>query len=145
MTDSSGMPISSNFYWLSTKPDILDPDRSTWYYTPTKTFADYTSLKDLSPGQVLVSGKIDKDGKEGSAHITVENPGKQFAFFLGVRLVNQESGEELLPVLLEDSYFSLLPGERKEVTAKFEGSPGMKLAVEVGGWNVARQTVRLSD
>lgn len=145
MTDSSGMPISSNFYWLSTKPDILDPDRSTWYYTPTKTFADYTSLKDLSPGQVVVSGKIDKDGKEGSARITVENPGKQFAFFLSVRLVNQESGEELLPVVLEDSYFSLLPGERKEVTAKFERSPGMKLAVEVEGWNVARQTVRLSD
>ncbi len=35
LTDESGKQVSSNFYWLSTKPDKLAWDRSTWYYTPT--------------------------------------------------------------------------------------------------------------
>ena len=78
-------------------------------------------------------------------HITVENPSKQLAFFLRVRLLNEKDGEEILPILLQDSYFSLLPGERKEVTARFEGSPGLKPMVEVEGWNVARQSAQLGD
>jgi exo-1,4-beta-D-glucosaminidase len=145
LADSSGVEISSNFYWLSTKPDVLDPDRSTWFYTPTKAFADYTSLQGLAAAQVRVSGRIDKDGNEDLAHITVENPSKQLAFFLRVRLANEKDVEEILPILLQDSYFSLLPGERKEVTAKFERSPGLKPVVDVEGWNVPRQSVRLSE
>ena len=41
--------VSSNFYWLSTKDDVLDWDKSTWYYTPTQSFADYTQLQSLRP------------------------------------------------------------------------------------------------
>jgi exo-1,4-beta-D-glucosaminidase len=147
MANSSGVELSSNFYWLSTKPDVLDlePDRSTWYYTPTKSFADYTGLKDLAPAEVRVSGRVDKDGNEDVAHITVENPGKQLAFFLRVRLVNAKDEEEILPILLQDSYFSLLPGERKEVTARFEQLPRREPVVEVEGWNVSRQSSRLGD
>ena len=40
-------PVSRNFYWLSTKPETLDWDKSTWYHTPTKTFADFTALNQL--------------------------------------------------------------------------------------------------
>src|SRR5208283_2363325 len=32
LEDASGKTVSTNFYWLSTKPDDLDWDRSTWYY-----------------------------------------------------------------------------------------------------------------
>jgi exo-1,4-beta-D-glucosaminidase len=147
MTNSTGAEVSSNFYWLSTKPDVLDPDpdRNTFYYTPAKAFADFTALGDLAPAEVRVSGRVDKTGKENLAHIAVENPGKQLAFFLRVRLVNEKDGEEILPILLEDCYFSLLPGERKEVTAWFEPSPGLNSVVEVVGWNVARQSSQLSD
>ena len=145
MVNSSGVEVSSNFYWLSTKPDVLDWDRSKFYYTPDKAFADFTALEDLAPAQVGVSGRMDKDGNGELAHITLENPGKQLAFFLRVRLVNEIDGEEILPILLQDSYFSLLPGERKEVTAKFDQSPGLKPVVEVEGWNVSRQSSRLGD
>jgi exo-1,4-beta-D-glucosaminidase len=143
MADSSGVQISSNFYWLSTKPDVLDPSRRPGD-APMKAFADYTALQGLAPAQVRVSGRIDKDGNEDLAHITVENPSKQLTFFLRVRLANEKDEEEILPILLQDSYFSLLPGERKEVTAKFERSPGLKPVVEVEGWNVPRQSVPLS-
>ena len=47
-------------------------------------------------------------------------------------------GEEILPVFWDDNYFSLLPGETKEVTAEFAAADlnGKPPALEVGGWNV---------
>ena len=55
-------------------------------------------------GQLELCGKkIEKERHEDPAPITVKNPGNQLAFLLSVRLVNQESGQELLPLLLEDS------------------------------------------
>ncbi len=48
LQDAGGKPVSSNFYWLSTKPDVLDWDKSTWYFTPTKSFSDLTALKTYS-------------------------------------------------------------------------------------------------
>jgi len=47
-------------------------------------------------------------------------------------------GEEILPVLWDDNYFSLLPGESREVTATFatQDAGRAKPTLEVGGWNV---------
>src|SRR5580700_7451625 len=49
LSDNSGGAVSRNFYWLSTTPETLDWDKSTWYYTPTRAFADYTALDSLPP------------------------------------------------------------------------------------------------
>ncbi|HYL95779.1 MAG TPA: beta galactosidase jelly roll domain-containing protein, partial [Terriglobales bacterium] len=38
--DSGRKRLSTNTYWLSTKPEKLDWEKSTWYYTPTAQFAD---------------------------------------------------------------------------------------------------------
>ena len=50
--------------------------------------------------------------------------------------------EELLPLLWQDNYFPLLPGEKREITATFQSAhvPLDKLSVEVDGWNVAPAT-----
>jgi exo-1,4-beta-D-glucosaminidase len=47
-------------------------------------------------------------------------------------------GEEILPVIWEDNYFSLLPGEKREVTATYRTSElgAATPKVEVSGWNV---------
>jgi exo-1,4-beta-D-glucosaminidase len=48
------------------------------------------------------------------------------------------SDEEILPVVWEDNYISLLPGEKREVTATYRaGDLGTaKAVVKVSGWNV---------
>ncbi len=47
-------------------------------------------------------------------------------------------GDEILPVVWEDNYISLLPGEKREVTATYHASElgAAKATVEVNGWNV---------
>ena len=44
LVDPAGKALSSNFYWLSTKSDVLDEAKTTWFYTPQKSFADFTAL-----------------------------------------------------------------------------------------------------
>ena len=49
LRDSSDHVVSRNLYWLSSMPETLEWDKSTWYVTPTRTFADFTALNSLPP------------------------------------------------------------------------------------------------
>jgi exo-1,4-beta-D-glucosaminidase len=139
LKDAVGKELSSNFYWLSTSEEILDEAKSTWYYTPVKVFADYTELKHLPQVTLPVSTKFETRGREQFAHVTLENPGKALAFFVRLKATEGQGGDEILPVIWQDNYFSLLPGERREITARYAlpSRPG-KVVIEVEGWNVAR-------
>jgi exo-1,4-beta-D-glucosaminidase len=70
--------------------------------------------------------------------VTLENPSKNLAFFVRLKIDKGKGGEEILPVLWEDNYVSLLPGEKREIAAKYRTSElgASKPVVEVSGWNV---------
>jgi exo-1,4-beta-D-glucosaminidase len=138
LTDASGKQVGSNFYWLSSKPETLDWGKTTWWMTPTDSFADYTALSQLPKVKLKVMSHTESKGGESIAHVTLENPSKNLAFFVRLKLDKGAKGEEILPVVWEDNYFSLLPGEKREVTATYRTSElGMgKSVVEVSGWNV---------
>jgi exo-1,4-beta-D-glucosaminidase len=161
LRDSDGKVVSSNFYWLSTKPEVLDWDKSTWYTTPTKSFDDLTALNTLPKVRLNVSSESEIDGDYGTTRVTVENLGKTLAFAVHLkvmkpsRFVDPESENnelEVLPVIWQDNYFPLLPGEKREITATYRkadlelesrssdtpnwaGKQG-KPTVDVDGWNV---------
>jgi exo-1,4-beta-D-glucosaminidase len=140
VTDSSDKLVGSNFYWLSTKPETLDWAKSNWYTTPTKSFADYTSLAQLPKVKLTVSSRSERtdNGKEALTRVRIDNPGKTIAFFVRLKLDKGKGGEEILPVLWQDNYISLLPGEKREITATYRASsPGAaEPQIEVSGWNV---------
>jgi exo-1,4-beta-D-glucosaminidase len=134
LADKSGKTVSRNFYWLSTAPETLDWDKSTWYVTPTKTFADYSALNTLPVLDLNVMART-----EGPVTtVTVTNPGKALAF--AVHLKVTRGGEETLPVLWQDNYFPLLPGESRQVTATYSAGRTPP-TVEVDGWNVRPKVV----
>jgi exo-1,4-beta-D-glucosaminidase len=139
LEDAAGKTVSSNFYWLSTKPETLDWDKSTWYHTPTKTFADYTGLQSLPKVSLKVSSARETKGGEGAMRVSVSNPGPNLAFAVHLKITKGRGGEELLPIYWEDNYFPLLPGEKREVRVTFREADlqGAKPFVEVDGWNVA--------
>jgi exo-1,4-beta-D-glucosaminidase len=138
LEDPSGAPVSRNFYWLSTRPETLDWDKSTWYYTPTKTFADYTALNSLPLVDLKATAKTEQRGPGRVTMVTVANPGKAIAFAVRLLLKKGPGGDEVLPVLWEDNYFPLLPGESRRITAAY-GAADLGTAapvIEVQGWNV---------
>jgi exo-1,4-beta-D-glucosaminidase len=138
ITDGGGKLVGSNFYWLSTKPETLDWSKSNWYMTPTASYADYTSLAQLPKVKLNVSSRSGNDGKVAETRVTLENPSKSLAFFVRLKIDKGQGGEEILPVVWEDNYISLLPGEKREITATYltrnlgEATPEVKIS----GWNV---------
>lgn len=143
LTDSDGRARSTNFYWLSTRPDVL-ADTSTWYMTPVKTFADFTQLRDMPKATVRISARFSRNAATATstARVTLENPGKAVAFFVRLQVTGSDGGEAL-PVLWDDNYVSLLPGETRVLTAKYRsrdihGAP----RIVAQGWNVARRVAR---
>lgn len=136
LTDKDGHLVSNNLYWLSTRSDVL-ADTSTWYMTPVKSYADYTALRSMPRADIQSSAQFSSREGAGEARVTLTNPGRSIAFFIRLQVVG-EDGEEVLPVLWEDNYLSLLPGETRTVTATYRmgdvvGSPPRLI---VSGWNV---------
>jgi exo-1,4-beta-D-glucosaminidase len=135
LEDAQGKPVSRNFYWLSTREDVLDPKKAKWFYTPTKVHADLTALSTL-PATTL-SARAAQDGD--SARVTVENTGQALAFLVHLRMVDPKTGEEALPVFWEDNYFELMPGEKRELRVSWpSGAASGPLALDAAAWNVAR-------
>ncbi|HXT18233.1 MAG TPA: glycoside hydrolase family 2 protein [Gemmatimonadaceae bacterium] len=117
LTTAAGASLSTNFYWLSSKPDVL-ADTSTWYMTPVKAFADFTALKTMPAGSVKSSARFTRGATTSDARVTLTNSGKSLAFFVRLRVVGSD-GQEALPVFWEDNYVTLLPGETRTITARW--------------------------
>jgi exo-1,4-beta-D-glucosaminidase len=131
---TDGKLVSDNFYWLSVKPDVLDPDKSTEPFMPNKSFADFTALNHMPAVKVKVASSF----QAGRGQVTLTNPGKQVAFFIEMQLNKGEGGEPVLPILWDDNYVSLLPGESKTIKVNFaqDGLQGAKPKLAVTGWNL---------
>src|SRR5215470_10543802 len=136
VTDEADKLVGSNFYWLSSKPETLDWAKSNWFTTPTASYADFTSLAQLPKVKLRVASRTESKGEESITRVTLDNPGKTPAFF--VRLKVNKGGEEILPVIWQDNYITLLPGEKREITATYRTADlgSTKPEVEIKGWNV---------
>jgi exo-1,4-beta-D-glucosaminidase len=138
LEDSAGKLVGSNFYWLSTKPETLDWAKSNWWMTPTASFADFTALSQLPKVKLNVTDRSERKGEDEVTRVILQNPSKSLAFFVRLKVDKGAKGEEILPVVWEDNYISLLAGEKREVTATYRAAElgTSKPAVEVIGWNV---------
>jgi exo-1,4-beta-D-glucosaminidase len=138
LNDSTGKQVGSNFYWLSTKPETIDWAKSTWYTTPTASYADFTAISQMPKVKLKVADSTELKGEDSITHVTIENPSKSLAFFVRLKVDKGPKGEEILPVVWQDNYISLLPGEKREISATYRASElgAAKATVEVSGWNV---------
>jgi exo-1,4-beta-D-glucosaminidase len=146
LNDSTGKVVSTNLYWLSTKPEIFDESQTKdTVYTPTTEFADFTALARLPEADVTTEVKFERREKMQIAHITLENPGSSLAFFIRLRVTGGREGEDVLPIVWQDNYVSLFPGEKREITAEYalDGLKGAAPVLQLEGWNVKARAVLL--
>jgi exo-1,4-beta-D-glucosaminidase len=135
LKDDQGKMLSTNFYWLSTAKEVFDWGKSYFWATPMISFPDFTALQTLPEVNLDVTSKMED---EKTFHIKVSNPTKILALAVNIRLIKGEGGKELIPVLYEDNYFTLLPGESREITATYLGENLKREnpVVRIDGWNV---------
>jgi exo-1,4-beta-D-glucosaminidase len=103
-------------------------------------------LNQLRKVQLEVSASVRRRPSSGEASVRVHNPSGTLAFQIHLSIVDEKSGEEILPVLWEDNYISLMPGESREIAAHYDtplNTGGLKL--EVDGWNLDAAVILVDE
>jgi exo-1,4-beta-D-glucosaminidase len=147
LTNSVGKPVSSNFYWLSTKKPEFDWEKTTYVSTPIKTYEDMTTLAQLPKVRLNTTAHL-RSGKDGNTvEVQLKNTSKSLAFQVSLAVEAGKPGDEVLPVLWEDNYVSLLPGEERTLEAQFPGKRalGNQPTVKVTGWNIEPESIVLGE
>ena len=84
------------------------------------------------------TSRTEQKGAEQIEHVTAENTSRALAFFVRLRVTNGKDNREIAPIIWDDNYFELFPGEKRELTATFARKylGGAKASIQVEGWNV---------
>ena len=101
-TDAAGTPVSTNFYWLATRDDVLDWEKTKWFYTPVKRHADLTALAPAAAHRRSRSCRaVRRRRPRAAARVTVENTRHGAGLPGAPQAVGAaDGGDERLPVLL---------------------------------------------
>lgn len=139
--EKDGKELTNNFYWLSTQPDVLDYEAEvpSWYFhTPSKSYSDFKLLNTMNKASVESKMKVEKGEEFMIYTIEVENLSEGIAFFINLSLVDEATGNSILPVFWSDNYISLTPLEKRAVSAKIRNSDvsGKTLQLLVDGINL---------
>jgi exo-1,4-beta-D-glucosaminidase len=100
LKDRQGKTVSDNFYWFSTKPE-----------------PDFRQLSKLKPVDLKMDTQTVDEDTEYLVKVEVENASDRLAFMNRLMVCKGEGGEEVLPTIWSDNFFTLLPGEQKLLTA----------------------------
>nr|WP_162257870.1 MULTISPECIES: discoidin domain-containing protein [unclassified Kitasatospora] len=145
LTDGSGREVSRNVYWLSTTPDVLNWSKTTWYYTPTSSYASLAGLSQLAQANVSATA-ASATAADGTATTTVTltntGTGTTPALLTDVHLVDA-ANTPVLPVRWSDNQVSLWPGESVTLTGTYRAADlkGSAPSVRISGWNTPATVV----
>jgi exo-1,4-beta-D-glucosaminidase len=148
LEDRDGKTVSTNFYWLSAKKTVYDWNKTTYRFTPAASYEDFTALQMLSKTRALnVLASIDPGDEGHAVRVKLNNPGDQLAFQVRLAIGRRGEDAEILPVLWQDNYIELMPGEEREVTAQFLSPDALHGGAElrVTGWNTEPTVVAIDD
>jgi exo-1,4-beta-D-glucosaminidase len=95
-------------------------------------------LNSLPKAKVSISKTLHVSGSNSSLTVVAQNKSDGVAFMVHPRLTSGKGGDDVTPIFWSDNYFSLLPGEKRVVTARFDSAElhGVTPELVVEGWNV---------
>lgn len=135
LKNSAGQLVSTNFYWLATA--IEHPE--------TGKYANFTGLRHLPKVSIETQAVVEnRPDNEDTISVTLTNHSSHLAFFIRVMVCNEQDKEEILPVLWQDNYITLMPGEVRTLSATVKHDD-LKTpnAVKISGWNVAAESIKV--
>ncbi len=130
--------IASNVYWLSTTPDLLDYEAKVqpWeYYTPSRQYADYRALSRLPSTTVDLQITAQPPHDRDRLTVTLTNSGSSIALCVEVLALDAGTERPIIPILWSDNFVTLLPQERKTLSAELRDAPA-EIELRLRGWNL---------
>jgi exo-1,4-beta-D-glucosaminidase len=145
-TDSNGKEVSNNFYWLSTKPDTFDATKSSFFDSEITGWGDLTQLNSLEKIKPEVHATVEHKAGKVIVRVGLQNASKTLAFMTHVAIAKGKGGDDVAPIFWSDNYVSILPKEKRELTATFDAKEldGKIPVLEVDGWNIVPGAVPLA-
>ena len=136
LTDEKGKQIGSNFYWRSNdeyqgKTTVTGPASS-----------GFESLAELP--QINLRTKYTTRERNGMYFINIEvkNSSNTIAFFTQLQLLDRNN-KPVRPSYYTDNFFSLMPGEVRNITIETSKDNLTQNHLIVKGWNIKKQMFRL--
>jgi hypothetical protein len=99
---------------------------------------NYQAIRTLPQVSLRKRVKIERNNGEWNAIVTLRNTSDVPALMIRLNTLGAKDGEQILPVFYSDNYFSLLPGEERVVSVKWNDidTRGNKAEIVVSGYNV---------
>jgi exo-1,4-beta-D-glucosaminidase len=146
LADRAGTILSRNFYWLSPKQDTYDWAATDYKYTPVTSYEDFAALQKLPNSQLAVSATEESKASPPAVRVHLRNTSTHLAFQVHLAIQPKGGDSEILPVFWDDNYIELMPGESRDITARYLPSQSLSDAPEliVSGWNIETQKLALT-
>jgi exo-1,4-beta-D-glucosaminidase len=160
LRDSGGKLLSSNFYWLPTHPAQIDWKKTVYFddptpadttylsaiYTPASPYDNLKELNRLPRARVTATHSVELTRLGEIALVKLQNTSEHLAFQVRLAIHPKGSDAEILPVLWEDNYIELMPGESRDISAAYLSQDALKDTAEltISGWNIDSVTVPLA-
>ncbi len=126
LRDASGKVLSRNFYWLGAQN------------------SSYRRLNRLGASSIAATAKSVRSGDNVQIKVELRNTGNVASIEDKLTLLSAADGLRILPAYYSDNYFSLLPGETREIEIEYpakatSGAPQLTLR----GWNLSQETIKV--
>ena len=140
LKDASGEVVSRNFYWVPTTLTTFDWAKTDYTRTPVTRHEDLSALTNLPPARVAARAEIENTPRGRELRLHLDNSSAVLAFQISAA-VRTQSGGLIAPVIWSDNWIELTPGESRTLTALLPDSAPGDTIVQIGGWNIAPQTI----
>ncbi len=128
--------VSGNFYWIPKTLSNLDWSKSNYFYTPAAPYSNMQDLARMPAAHLSVIHQTSHFNGGDVMRVELRNSGNAVALMVHAKAVKRGTDQEIAPVLWDDNYVSLLPGESRVLTAHFTAE---NAELEIDGWNVKAQ------
>jgi hypothetical protein len=127
LKDNQENRLSENFYWLEENND-------------------FTPLNKLPEVNLDVKVTAKEKGKNWIYRIRLANNAESLAFFVNPSVRKGKDGGEILPSFWSDNYFSLLPGQSKDVEVEFSDADliSEEVYLKLEGWNISPKLIKIT-
>jgi exo-1,4-beta-D-glucosaminidase len=140
LSDASGSVLSRNFYWVPGTLTTFDWPKTEYTHTPALRQEDMTALANLPPAKVTAHAEIENTSRGRELRLHLDNGSGVLAFQISAS-IRTSSGGLIAPVLWSDNWIELVPGESRTLTALLPDSAPSDTIVQIGGWNIASETI----
>jgi exo-1,4-beta-D-glucosaminidase len=148
LQNSSGQVLSSNFYWLPAKLSTFDWDlehtNQHAYYSAVTEYEDLTALNNLPAAHLETSASVEHSAAGDAVRVRIHNASPNIAFQVSLGIHDGNRDDQILPVLWQDNYISLLPNESRVLVARYApGQLASHAELRISGWNISPATILL--